>query len=90
MKSLDMIYHKKDKRGLFYSSVHATITAVTHFFEINDVTINKHKLNRFMGENIEKFECRSYTHEEITTVLKGLDERGRAPTLLIASTEMRV
>ena len=43
-----------------------------------------------MGENIEKFEYRSYTHEEITTVLKGLDERGRAPALLIASTEMRV
>jgi len=62
----------------------------THFFEINDVTINKHKLNRFMGENIEKFEYRSYTHEEITTVLIGLDERGRATTLLIASTEMRV
>ncbi len=87
---IDVIYDMKDKQGLSYSSVHATVAAITHFFEINDVTINKRKLNKFMGENIAKFEYRSYTHEEISTVLKGLDERGRASTLLMASTGMRV
>ena len=80
----------KEKQGLSYSTIHSTLASIVHFFEINDVSINKRKLNKFKGENIAKFEYRSYTHEEINTILSWVDERGKASVLLMASTGMRV
>ncbi len=87
---LDIIYEMKEKQGLSYSTIHSTLASIVHFFEINDVSINKRKLNKFKGENIAKFEYRSYTHEEINTILSWVDERGKASVLLMASTGMRV
>ena len=86
----DIIYEMKEKQGLAYSTIHSTLASIVHFFEINDVSINKRKLNKFKGENIAKFEYRSYTHEEINTILSWIDERGKASVLLMASTGMRV
>ena len=80
----------KEKQGLSYSTIHSTLASIVHFFEINGVSINKRKLNKFKGENIAKFEYRSYTHEEINTILSWVDERGKASVLLMASTGMRV
>jgi integrase len=80
----------KEKEGLSYSTIHSTLASIVHFFEINDVSINKRKLNKFKGENIAKFEYRSYTHEEINTILSWVDERAKASVLLMASTGMRV
>ena len=80
----------KEKQGLSYSTIHSTLASIVHFFEINDVSINKRKLNKFKGENIAKFKNRSYTHEEINTILSWVDEREKASVLLMASTGMRV
>jgi len=87
---LDIIYEMKEKQGLSYSTIHSTLASIVHFFEINDVSINKRKLNKFKGENIAKFEYRSYTHEEINTILSWVDERAKASVLLMASTGLRV
>ncbi|MGN6629946.1 MAG: hypothetical protein ACTHKJ_08775 [Candidatus Nitrosocosmicus sp.] len=75
---------------LSYSSINLAVIAICHFFEINDVSINKKKISRFKGENINKFEYRAYTHEEIAKLLAALNERDRAAILLMASTGMRV
>jgi integrase len=80
----------KEKQGLSYSTIHSTLASIIHFFEINDVSINNRKLNKLKGENIAKFEYRSYTHEEIDTILSWVDERAKASVLLMASTGMRV
>ncbi len=82
----------KEKQRLSYSTIHSTLASIVHFFEINDVSINKRKLNKFKGENIAKFEYRSYTHEEINTILLWIYERAKAKAsvLLMASTGMRV
>lgn len=66
------------------------LTTTLHFFEINDVVLNKKKINRFKGENIAKFEYYSYTTEELSKLLSNSNERGKAVVLLMASTGMRV
>ena len=76
--------------NLSYASVNLFIVAITHFFEINDVVINKKKIQRFKGDNISKFEYRSYTAEEITKILSICNDKGKAAVLLMASTGMRV
>jgi integrase len=75
---------------LSYASVNLVIVAITHFFEINDVLINKKKIQRFKGDNISKYEYRSYTTEEINNLLSVCDDRGKAAVLLMASTGLRV
>ena len=57
----------KEKQGLSgTSTIHSTLASIVHFFEINDVSIKKRKLNKFKGENIAKY-------EEINTILSGID-----------------
>lgn len=76
--------------GLSYSSINLAIVSICHFFEINDVIINKKKINRLRGANIDKYEYRAYTTEEIAKLLNVCDERMKAVVLLMASTGMRV
>jgi integrase len=76
--------------NLSYASVNLFIVAITHFFEINDVLINKKKIQRSKGDNISKFEYKSYTTDEIAKILSVCDDRGKAAVLLMASTGMRV
>jgi integrase len=60
------------------------------FFSINDITPNRKKLSKFVGEQENKYEYRSYTREEISRLLDICDERGKAIVLLMASTGIRV
>ncbi|MGE0690908.1 MAG: hypothetical protein AB7O87_09975 [Candidatus Nitrosocosmicus sp.] len=87
---IDIIYEMKEKRNLSYSTIHNFVTIMIHFFEINDVTINRKKLKKFKGEHVAKYEYRSYTHEEISNLLSSMDERGKTTVLLMSSTGMRV
>lgn len=87
---IDIIYDIKEKQGLSYSTVQNFLAVMIHFFEINDVTLNRRKLNRFKGEHVDKYEYRGYTHDEIRDLIKTMDERGKAAVLLMASSGMRV
>ena len=51
--------------GSSYSTVSVRLAALYHFFSINDVIINRKKLSKFLGEQENKYEYRSYTHDEI-------------------------
>ncbi len=76
--------------GLAYSTALVHLAALYHFFSINDITINRKKLSKFVGEQENKYEYRSYTHDEISRLLSLCDERGKVIVLLMASTGMRV
>ncbi len=76
--------------GSSYSTVSVHLAALYHFFSINDVIINRKKLSKFLGEQENKYEYRSYTHDEISSLLSLCDERGKAIVLLMTSTGMRV
>ena len=47
------------------NSIKSRLNPVFHFYEMNDVSLNKKKIKMFKGEFIKKSRDRSYTHEEI-------------------------
>ena len=78
------------KENFSYSTLSVHIAALYHFFSINDIILNRKKLSKFVGEQENKYEYRSYTREEISNLLSLCDERGKVIVLLMASTGMRV
>ncbi|KAA2281229.1 site-specific integrase [Candidatus Nitrosocosmicus sp. SS] len=89
----DIIEHlifMKDNEGLSHSSLSLFLAALSHFFTINDVLINRKKISKFIGEHENKQEYRPYNLDEISKLLSLQDERGRVCVLLMASTGMRV
>ena len=80
----------RHRKELSYSAQNVFLSALTHFFSINDVMINRKKIKKFMSESENKYEYRSYTVEEISRLLEISDEREKAIILLLASTGMRV
>jgi integrase len=87
---INIIAEMRSDLNLSFSSTHLFICAITHFFEINDVILNKKKLKKFKGENIAKFEYRAYNPDEIAKLISIMDERGKAMILLMTSSGMRV
>jgi|tagenome__1003787_1003787.scaffolds.fasta_scaffold20983234_8 integrase len=87
---IETIIYMKDTLDLSFSTINTFTASVFHFFEINDVILNKRKINKFKGEYVTKFEFRSYSIEEISNLLSVCDERGKVAVLLMASTGMRV
>jgi len=64
--------------------------ALKHFCEMNDMTLNWRKINRFIEEKKRTVQDRAYTKEEIRRTLDKCDERKRVMILLLASTGMRI
>lgn len=68
--------------------------ALKHFYEMNDISLNWRKINRFAG--MEDANCgvkdkdRAYTHEEIQKMLGRANQKVRAIILLLASAGVRV
>lgn len=87
---IDILYNMKEKQHLSYSTIQVFLAVIMHFFEINDINLNRRKLSKFKGDNVAKFEYRSYTHEEIQELISTMDERGKASVLLMAATGMRI
>lgn len=45
------------------------LNAIHHFYDMNDVSLNKKKIEMFKGESIRKVVDRAYNHEEISRIL---------------------
>jgi integrase len=80
------------KRNLSSSSIKMKCSAIFHFFEINDVTLNTRKIKRFVPEDkSDNYSVdRPYSISEIIQILSKCDIRSRVPILLMASTGMRI
>ena len=62
------------KKGLSYSRLNSMLSAILHFYSMNDVGLNRKKIARFMGEKkrglrLEK--GHAYTREQIVEILTG-------------------
>ncbi len=105
LESLDQILGKESKiieseiigqliemksQGMSFSTLSVYLAAMHSFFSINDISINRKKLARFVGEQESKYEYRSYTHDEISRLLSLCDERGKAIVMLLATTGLRI
>jgi integrase len=76
--------------GLKHGSIKTNCYSIFHFFEMNDVILNKRKIIRFLPLNEGTREDRAYTHQEIHDILAQTDERTRVIILLMASAGMRI
>jgi site-specific recombinase XerD len=77
-------------KGLTHGSIHTACFSIFHFFEMNDIDLNKRKVMRFLPQDEGPREDRAYTHQEITDILEKTDERFRVIVLLMVSTGMRI
>jgi site-specific recombinase XerD len=78
------------KRGLSSNTISTWLLGIYHLYEMNDVPLNKKKINMFKGEFSRKVIDRAYRHEEISKILDVSDLRMKVIILLMASTGMRV
>jgi len=78
------------KKGLATNSISTLLNGIYHFYEMNDIPLNKKKINMFKGEFTGKVVDRAYTREEIRKVLDVSDLRMKVMILLMASSGMRI
>jgi integrase len=76
--------------GLASNSISVRLNSIFHFYAMNDVVLNKKKINMFKGEFSRKVIDRAYTHQEISKILQVSDLRMKVIIMLMASTGMRI
>ena len=77
-------------KKLTSSAINGRLYPVFHFYEMNDIVLNKKKIKMFQGEFIKRARDRAYSHEEISRILNVSDLRMKVMVLLMASSGMRV
>ena len=87
-KLIDFIIDKKEN-GMNWGSLHNYLSAVTRLYSINDIVLNRKKINRFMPEQTKVNKDRAYTLKEISDILELADERTRAVVLLFSTSGIR-
>jgi len=78
------------EKGLSSNSISTRLNAIYHFYDMNDVALNKKKINMFKGEYSRKVVDRAYTHEEIKKALDVSDLRCKVIVLLMSGAGMRI
>jgi integrase len=71
-------------------TIRVYLSAIMHFYYMNDVVLNKKKIAMYLGEPVKKQKDRAYATEEIHKLLEFCDERAKAIVLLLASTGIRI
>ena len=59
----------KDEQGYSFASLNTSLAAITLFFTMNDIIINRNKIGKYLGEHIKTIKDRGYTHEKIRKML---------------------
>jgi integrase len=77
-------------QSLSRASKSLRLAAIVAFYSINDVTLNRRKLGKFLGPQQRQVKDRPYTLEEISRMLNVSDERMKVIVLLLTSTGMRI
>ena len=89
-KIIDYIGFLKRERRLGANAINLYLSPIIHFYAMNDITLNRKKIGRYVPVNIRKHNDRTYTREEVTRLLEFCDLRDRSIVLLFASTGMRI
>ena len=80
----------KDEQSYSFASLNTSLAAITLFFTMNDIIINRKKIGKYLGEHIKTIKDRGYTHEEIRKMLDVSDLKFKVFITLMASTGCRV
>ncbi|MGB6671339.1 MAG: site-specific integrase [Candidatus Nitrosopolaris sp.] len=78
------------KQNYSYAYLASSISAIFHFYTMNDINLNRKKISRFMGNNEKKCKDVGYTTEQIHKLLDVCDDRLKVVILLFASTGIRL
>jgi integrase len=85
----DYIISLRYEKKLSPASVATYTTGLTHFFEMNDVSLNWKKLKKFKAKFRTVTEDRPYSREEIGKLIANASLRNKIMILLMASSGMR-
>lgn len=80
----------KDEKGYSFGSLNTSLAAITLFFTMNDIIVNRKKIGKYLGEHIKTIKDRGYTHDEIKKMLDVSDLKFKVFITLMASTGCRV
>ena len=80
----------KDEKGYSFASLNTSLAAITLFFTMNDIIVNRKKIGKYLGEHIKTIKDRGYTHDEIKKMLDVSDLKFKVFITLMASTGCRV
>jgi integrase len=84
----DYITHLKINKKS-YNTVHMYVASISHFYQMNDVTLNWKKLSKFIGKRRSVVEDKPYTKEQIRQLLDFADLRTKCVILLMSSAGLR-
>jgi integrase len=93
-KIIDHITYLKDVEGLTYRSILVHLSAIFHFFEINDYDdLKRRKIKRFLPEDESEHYAaadRAYSITEIDQILRNCDIRDKVAVLVMTSSGPRI
>ncbi|MGB8085242.1 MAG: hypothetical protein WCF07_03000, partial [Nitrososphaeraceae archaeon] len=93
-KIISHIEYLRNVKKVKHSTIQTYISAIFHFFLMNDVALNIRKINRFYSEeddeDYDPVRDRPYSIDEISKILDKADVRSKVIILLLASTGMRL
>jgi integrase len=85
----DYIIHLRHTCNLSPATISSYIVPISHFYQMNDVTINWKKLNKFKAKYYSVTEDKPYTREQIKTLLDAASLRDKCIILLMSSAGLR-
>ena len=85
---IQYIISMRDKR-LSYGSINNRLASVASFLSLNDVMVNKKKLNRFMGEHDKTIKDEAYSHEDLQKMFQYASFRTKLLVSIYSSTGIR-
>jgi integrase len=80
----------RDKEKLSYSTINTRLAALYLFFTMNDIVLNRKKINRYLGEHIKTIKDRAYTREEIKKIVDACDLKFKVVVTLMVSSGCRI
>jgi integrase len=85
----DYIIYLRHTRNLSPATIASYICPITHFYEMNDVTIKWKKLNKFKAKYYNITEDRPYTRQQIKILLDAATLRDKCIILVMCSAGLR-
>jgi hypothetical protein len=88
-KIIDYIVHLRNQK-LSSHPIHSRLTAIYHFYTMNDMLLNTVKINKYKGQFRKVKKDRAYSLEEIHKLLDIAGLKMKVCILLMASAGLRV
>jgi integrase len=85
----DYIIRLRHERSLSPATISSYIAPITHFYEMNDITIKWKKLNKFKAKYYNVTEDKPYTREQIKALIDAAPLRDKCIILVMCSAGLR-